>query len=408
MEVGAAAGFVQAIQSLRLHVTPTHPSDSVCASGVVGQHVIDRLAALQRSLLAEGSTLTPVRATVCRFTPLTVPSPAPLGRLLPIRFLGWDLDRARLQLAWVDQQGHQTPIEGALRRRGPFVVEADWGGPKLAPPSEPADLVLSTEGRELARLQLTAHAPPLELTMTQAESAPSQHPTVEVLVPAEHLVLGGGCLANWEKEGQLLTASHPTRDGWRCASKDHVTPEVGTVRAFVLSTPKSNGLVVYTASSASGLANHPQARADLPPQFTLIGGGCAVDYGQGAGSLLVNGYPDGRNFRCDAKDHLHSSPGVVTAWVIGLALPKEWRLIRKDVSSTLDHHPQTGAFLPMDGTVLVGGGCRTDYSASGSMLWASHPNLTANGWLCGGKDHRLSDRATLTATALGLSAGSAP
>jgi hypothetical protein len=408
MEVGSATAFVEAIHSLRVHVTPAQRSDDVCTSEVVGQHVIDRLQALQSSLLAEGSTLTPVRATVCRFTPLSVPLPAPVGRVLPIRFLGWDLDRAPLQLEWIDPEGQRTPIDGALRRRGPFVVEADWGGPKLAPPASPADLVLSTEGRELARLKVTPHAAPVEMTLTQVESAPAQHPKVDALAPADHVVLGGGCLANWVKDGQLLTASHPTREGWHCASKDHTTPEVGTVRAFVLSTPKSSGLVVHTASSAGVLAHHSQARAELPPEFKLIGGGCAVDFGQGAGSLLVNGFPDGHGFRCDAKDHVDSSPGVVTAWAIGLLLPEGWRVVRKDVSSTLDHHPQTGAFLPMDGTVLVGGGCRTDYSASGSMLWASHPNLGANGWLCAGKDHRITDRATLTATALGLRQGSTP
>lgn len=410
MEVGAATAFVQAIRSLRQHVTPTDKSHDVCSSDVVGQHVIDRLEALQRSLLAQGSTLTPVRATVCRFTPQTLPLPAPTpdGRALPIRFLGWDLDRAPLQLEWIDPLGQRTPIPGALRKRGPFLVEADWGWPTLTPPATPADLVLSTEGRELARLKLTAHNPPIALTMTEAESSPDQHPVVDALAPVDHLVLGGGCSANWSQDGQLLVASHPTRDGWHCAARDHGVKEVGTLRAYVLSAPKSSGLIVHTASSAGALTQEPQAQAELPPEFTLIGGGCAVDLRRDEGGLLVNGYPQGAGFHCDAKDHVTPDPGVVTAWAIGVALPKGWRVIRKDVSSTLDHHPQTGAFLPMDGAVVIGGGCRTDYSAAGSMLWSSHPNLSANGWLCAGKDHRSTDRATLTATALGLTGGSAP
>lgn len=405
---GASPELAKAVAQLRARVRPEVRTDETCPSEVMGTFVLEALEGLKNGLLSEGSTVAPAHPQLCQVTPASLPDTLGDGAVQPVRFHGWDLDRAPFTLWMIDEQGQRTDATRSLRRRGPFLLEATFGTPELGPRPGLRRVVLERDGQKLAELAVAPHHPPVEVVVTRTESAPAQHPKVEVRVPQDHLLIGGGCLAHWSLEGQLLTASHPIDGGWACASKDHTTPEVGTVEAFALSVPKSSGLQVITSSASGVLAGHPTAKVELPEGYTLIGGGCRADFGRGAGSLLVNAYPEGAAWICAAKDHVNVSPGVVTAWAIGVVLPKEWSVVQVATTSSIDHHPETSALLPLDGTTLVGGGCRTDYGSSGTILWSVFPDRSANGFRCAAKEHRASDRGTLTATAFGLKLRSAP
>jgi hypothetical protein len=70
------------------------------------------------------------------------------------------------------------------------------------------------------------------------------------------------------------------------------------------------------------------------------------------------------------------------------------------VTSEVTNHPQVRVTVPA-GYKLVGGGARSNSTGQGNLLTASFPE-TPNTWMAAGKDHHVSDHASITAFAVAI------
>ena len=171
------------------------------------------------------------------------------------------------------------------------------------------------------------------ITITSDTSVVTNHPFAHSYVPNNSILIGGGAKVNLNGGyGNLLTASAPqgassvpyTANYWRAASKDHlksnptsitsysiairkVIPNFGEVESQVFFTAYSgvsNGVSSVTASISSS-------------DYAFIGFGARTTY-SGAGRMLCTLRPaiDGGSFA--NKDHLTTSNGGITAYIVGL------------------------------------------------------------------------------------------
>lgn len=250
---------------------------------------------------------------------------------------------------------------------------------------------------------------PLTVKMFVAKSGPAQHPSVELTLPQEFKIVGGGALDDYHypEPGNMLTACYP-RDihTWVVAGKDHeeASPAPITAYALALYDPNDEWDVVIQQQT-SGPAAHPRASATLPPGYVLTGGGACVIY-HGCGNMLTASFPASATaWEARAKDHDLPDPSPITAFAIGIK-PKSSTVtvvntIAK-VTSQLAAHPGATATLGSD-FVLSGGGALDNWSGDGNLLTASMPEGVA-AWFASGKDHLHSSPATIAAYAIGIRA----
>jgi len=157
---------------------------------------------------------------------------------------------------------------------------------------------------------------------------PGQILSADCSVESDFVLVGGGAeIEGLGNPGALLTASYP--DGnlttWHARSKDHHYIYNHKLRSYAIGL-KLSGLSstqlrsrIYYTWDTSGYSAHPSITAELPPGYTLLGGGAYADYGTGQGLLLTDSRPDGIQWVAQAKDHIYSSPGTVTAYAIGIS-----------------------------------------------------------------------------------------
>jgi hypothetical protein len=155
--------------------------------------------------------------------------------------------------------------------------------------------------------------------------------------------------------------------------------------------------------------NHtPQAHVTIQcavdPGWVLVGGGAWADAsgGGGPGALLTASYPFDPNelttWEASSKDHVQSSPHILSVFAIGLKLSGYSRdqlrnaIYVNQQSGGPAPHPDASAALNNDSTVMLdlGGGSRVDWHGAGNLLT----------FLMGGtgisKDHLFADPATIT------------
>jgi vibriolysin len=239
-----------------------------------------------------------------------------------------------------------------------------------------------------------------------ATSGAAEHPSVELNIPPQYKILGGGAFDHWSGTGNLLTASYPVSlQTWFAAGKDHEVVSPAAISAFALALfdPNDEWNVVIQAET-SDPAEHPQAVAILPPGFTLTGGGAFVDYGGGAGNLLTASFPNSASsWEARSKDHLVVDEAKITAYAIGLQ-PRPGnnaRLSNVIVNSTglVAEHPSAQVCLD-DAFTLSGGGAIDNWNEPGNLLTASFP--MGGCWLAAGKDHIEVSPASITVYAIGI------
>jgi hypothetical protein len=150
---------------------------------------------------------------------------------------------------------------------------------------------------------------------------PTPHPSVEVAVPSEYVMTGGGAFIHWSGAGNLLTASYPVNGAkWAAASKDHEQSDPATLTAYAIGIRPHTykGLPKQSiASAVSGKVNHPSSTATAAQGFSLTCGGARVNWTQ-QGSLLTASYPSGDSWIAAGKDHRIADPATVDAFAIGL------------------------------------------------------------------------------------------
>jgi hypothetical protein len=235
--------------------------------------------------------------------------------------------------------------------------------------------------------------------------AAANHPRVEVDVPNQYKILGGGAIVNWNGSGNLLTAAFPENSRkWVATSKDHqeVSPATITGWAIALYDPNDDWDVSYTSSTGQ-ITAHPSARATVSEGYLMTGGGARVNW-SGSGNLLTASYPiDTQTWEVKSKDHAISSPANVTTYVIGIKPRRCVWTKRPQIFSSegaMAAHPVARVDIP-PGFVLTGGGARDNWAGSGNLLTATFPT-DANGWEARGKDHAVSSPATISVFAIGV------
>lgn len=224
------------------------------------------------------------------------------------------------------------------------------------------------------------------------------------------VVVGGGAVAKWTASGALLTASYPTRglNGWTGTSKDHMQAHPHELDVYALGL-KVQGMTrtelyshMYVAVATSSVCPHPEARADLPPDYLVLGGGFKVNW-SGCGNLATASFPSSpHSWTARSKDHEVSDPASLTVFAVGIhrCLPVgtvETHIQRVD--SGLAPHPLTFANV-LPGFVLTGGGAEAHWEGAGSLLWKLRP--TEYGFEGGAKDHDISDPCILSAYSVAM------
>jgi vibriolysin len=243
----------------------------------------------------------------------------------------------------------------------------------------------------------------LQIQLFAATSGVAQHPSVQLNIPPEYKIIGGGAFDHWSEPGSLLTAAYPIGlQTWFAAGKDHETASPASITGFALAVhdPNNEWDVVIT-SETSNPAPHPQAVAILPSGYQLTGGGAFVDW-RGAGNLLTASFPNSdSSWEARSKDHDISDPSRITAYVIGLRHRGNLNLRTMIKNATGPQAPHPTAQVCLEpGWILSGGGAFDNWSGAGNLLTASYPQGLC--WLAAGKDHLHSSPASITAYAIGI------
>jgi hypothetical protein len=154
------------------------------------------------------------------------------------------------------------------------------------------------------------------------------HPSQQVNLSPEFVVVGGGAMANYGTGvGSMLYASYPTGDlsGWIGSAKDHQVSDPTTITVWAIGLRKSfveeAGVQVIGVNQTSFPGNHPGIAFQVSAiNFYLTGIG-AIDNWTGYGNLLTAIYaPDHQTVVARGKDHLVADPSTITAYGIGLSL----------------------------------------------------------------------------------------
>jgi hypothetical protein len=147
------------------------------------------------------------------------------------------------------------------------------------------------------------------------------HPQAVATLRPGYVMTGGGAFVDYHGAGNLLTASYPSSDStWQANSKDHDVSDPSQITAYVIGIKHRTILhrVQHNIASFTGAtAPHPTAQVQVTAGFTMCGGG-ASDNWTGDGNLLTASYPQTPFWMAAGKDHIHSDPSTITAYVIGI------------------------------------------------------------------------------------------
>lgn len=171
------------------------------------------------------------------------------------------------------------------------------------------------------------------VTITTKTSAASGFPTAVAIIPAGHVMLGGGAIASAAGKGQLLYGNVPLgTTAWGAFSKQHIDTQSGSAVAYVISVPQCPpGLGWCLSTSQSGLVTgatgtgSQSALAQFPTgQFAYTSSG-AMSNGTNnvtnSGRLLTAVIPVGAGNGLTvawADDHKFADSGSVSAYYVGI------------------------------------------------------------------------------------------
>jgi hypothetical protein len=171
----------------------------------------------------------------------------------------------------------------------------------------------------------------------QQEVPAAEQPRSEAILPAGFVMTGGGCNVEFPNNapGSLLTGSFPAtftdstgalRSKWVCIATDHDVTNMAGLGAYVIGVQPANANIrmpkMCISQAVSGVAAHPAVQVGntcMPNGSGQITGGGAVT--SGPGQLLTASFPVYSNvpatlWEARSKDHIHPSPGTVTAFAV--------------------------------------------------------------------------------------------
>jgi hypothetical protein len=373
-----------------------------CTPDFVGDRMREGLEDIKADLLHQPQSRKSPK--FCDVVPEFVDLRVPENRRGVLSFYGWDMDvSSPVQVLLVDQDGSVQNESSKATYPTHYLLTvpiAGANGIQFKPSSD--RLVFKFEGTALSSVTVLQAPQPIETLVVTAQSDPELHPIAEVTVPSGYTLIGGGCRSEWSKGGQLLTASYPEGNTWKCAAKAHGVREYAPLTAFAIGIPASLGLDIQVNVDTGASAGHPSSVAHVASGYEVIGGGCKVNW-SGQGNLLVDSYPFPDGWYCGAKDHLYPDPSTVTAYVIGLR-SDSYKVVQTTSQSGFAGQPSAAAIFSGDEkfAIMVGGGCDVQNVTPGNLLWASYPDLAGNGWFCASKDHIESSPTSITAYVLGI------
>jgi hypothetical protein len=168
----------------------------------------------------------------------------------------------------------------------------------------------------------------------EAKSARQEHPTAEVSVPEDYLMLSGGFWVDWHGEGNLATASFPNaaQNGWIAKSKSHIKPDAATITAYAVGIKKILPRPLRRVGRAIAIADtskaaHPTMEVPLRLEYLLTGAGAEVQW-TAYGNMLTRlqpivddtTTPVVQKVSASAKDHIESDPSGLKVYAVGARL----------------------------------------------------------------------------------------
>src|SRR4051794_2139734 len=164
----------------------------------------------------------------------------------------------------------------------------------------------------------------LKFEIHEQVSGPGAAPHLAMNTSLATRILGGGAevlLEDPAGAGSLLTASWPVSGAeWDARAKDHDIPSPARVRLVCICAAIPQDQYTIASTTTPAATNHPEATAQLPAEYVLVGGGARADWPFGdPGSLLYASRPGvGESWYAASKDHVQASPATVTAFAIGV------------------------------------------------------------------------------------------
>lgn len=190
---------------------------------------------------------------------------------------------------------------------------------------------------------------------------------------------------------------------WTAAATDHgLGGDAGLIAMAVFADVPDDVYRMERETSHSD-PHRSMVEAELPPNFTLTGGGGAA---HPADRLLDASHPGiGSSWAAAAKDHMVAEAGTVTAWAIGLR-DDFLRNMGLDVQrygpvvSDPSAQPSTHVQAPPS-RYVVGGGARAVWSNRGLLLTESYPD-NWQGWRVAATSHQEPEEGQVEAWALAI------
>ncbi len=157
---------------------------------------------------------------------------------------------------------------------------------------------------------------------------------------------------------------------------------------------------------------------DVETGYVAVGGGVLPNEVNNikAGALMTRSYPcpDLECWQVGTKDHIRPDPHGITVYAIGMKINGLTRsqlmnhITLRTRTSPSASWPSTTATVPGN-YVLIGGGAYINWEgtgyvpdgSAGNLLTESYP-LNPQTWVAKGKDHKIVDRAPITAYAIGI------
>lgn len=368
----------------------------LCTSVQVGQWVLAHLTRLRAEL--QGQPTTPVGPTLCG----TAPRPLIRGFDATWNLYGLGLTAKGLSLV-VTSSTSRRDVTHHLEILSPVKARVRLAGADaLALGPNDRELSLTSADRELSRVRLTSERPALPVSTTEGRS--NLAATATASIPADHILVGGGCRMSSVGTGQVLISSFPGPDGtWRCRAKDDTTARPRSVTAVALSLPSRLGIEPTITSSSSSRAKLAYALANLPAEYLLVGGGCRlIQTSTSSGHVLTTMRPGTRSYECGATDTQGGSTDRLEAYAIGVPDILPYGVVRNTRVDQATDHGHASARLNVDSSVLIGGGCAVQAEEGSHLLWASFPRVDERRWVCAHRDRAPDARATPSAYVLGL------
>jgi hypothetical protein len=155
-------------------------------------------------------------------------------------------------------------------------------------------------------------------------SAKVPHPSQNQSVGEGYKLIGGGAYVDYRGNGNLLTASYPDDQTWKCTSKDHMDGynDPAQIQAFAIGLKCNVAGIEFdryiNPNSGTDPTGYPVNTVTSRRNHVMVGGGAAVKT-SGPGSLLTASYPkDTNTWEARAKHHYDASPATIDVYAIGI------------------------------------------------------------------------------------------